>query len=117
MSGTVTHLSQHDWATKPGRWHGRITGQDLNGPVSILFFSSATPGAGPVLHTHPYDEIFICHAGRARFTLGDQVRDAVAGDVLRAPAGMPHKFEVIGPERYEGIDIHCSPEVIQTDLE
>ncbi|MCB1313124.1 MAG: cupin domain-containing protein [Sedimentitalea sp.] len=115
MSAPVTHMS--DWAQDPGRWHGRITGADLGGPVSILFFSSDRPGAGPVLHWHPYDEIFICRRGRARFTLGPKVIEAREGDILRAPARMPHRFEVIGPEGYEGIDIHCYAEVIQHDLE
>lgn len=114
MTG-IRHMS--DWARKPGHWHGRVTGGDLGGPVSILFFASATEGDGPPLHTHPYDEVFICRAGKARFTIGDEEIVAQEGDVLIAPAQVPHKFAVLGPGCYESIDIHCNAEVIQNNLE
>ena len=40
-------------------------------------------GEGPTLHVHPYDEVFTIQKGRARFTVGDQVIDAEAGDASR----------------------------------
>jgi mannose-6-phosphate isomerase-like protein (cupin superfamily) len=112
---TIRHMT--DWAIKPGKWHGRVTGADLDGPVSILFFSGDQDGDGPPLHTHPYDEIFICRAGRARFIIGNREIVAQEGDILIAPANVPHKFAVVGPNRYESIDIHCNAEVIQHNLE
>ena len=44
--------------------------------------------------------------GRARFTLGDEQVEAAEGDILVAPAGLPHKFENLGPGPLETIDIH-----------
>jgi len=117
MSKSFTRLSMDDWAKTPGIWHGRVTGDALGGPVCILFFSSDKDGDALSLHTHPYEAIFICRAGCAVFTVGDQVIEGREGDVVRVPANVPHKFAVIGPDRYEGIDIHCNAEVIQHNLE
>jgi mannose-6-phosphate isomerase-like protein (cupin superfamily) len=113
----VTKIGMADWARDPGVWHGRFEGRSLGTDVTVLFFSSDRVGAGPVLHRHPYDELFIIRAGRARFTIGDEAIEARAGDVLVAPAGVPHRFENIGPGRLETTDIHASPELIQEDLE
>ena len=65
---------------------------------------------------HPYDETFIVTEGRARFFVGDRVIDAIAGEVVLGPKGIPHRFENLGPGRLQTIDIHHSPRCIQTDL-
>ncbi|WP_442874189.1 cupin domain-containing protein [Devosia sp. SL43] len=44
--------------------------------------------------------------GRARFTVGDETVEAVAGQIVVCPANVPHKFENLGPELLEQIDIH-----------
>ena len=43
--------------------------------------------------------------------------DVEAGDVLTAPAAVPHKFHNLGPGRFETVDLHLSPRWIQTDLD
>jgi mannose-6-phosphate isomerase-like protein (cupin superfamily) len=110
-------LERADWARDPAEWRGRFEGKAIGTGVTVLFFSDARIGAGPVLHRHPYDEVFIVREGRARFTIGDEIVEAVAGEILLAPAGTPHKFENLGPGRLETTDIHVSPEYIQEDLE
>lgn len=110
-------LTRADWARDPVEWKGRFEGKAMGTGITVLFFSNDQLGSGPVLHRHPYDEIFIIRQGRARFMLGDEVVEAEAGDILMAPAGTPHKFENIGPGRLETTDIHVSPEWIQEDLE
>lgn len=110
-------LTRADWAGDPVQWHGRFEGAALGTGVTVLFFSSDRTGAGPVLHTHPYDEVFIVREGRARFTLGDETLEAGAGDILCASAETPHRFENLGPGRLETTDIHLSPTLIQTDLD
>ncbi|MGQ3215048.1 cupin domain-containing protein [Shinella sp.] len=99
-----------------GPWRGSIAGTDLNGPVTVLAYGNDEIGVGPRLHVHPYDETFIVVEGRARFYIGDSVLDASAGDVLLGPAGVPHRFENLGPGRLQTIDIHHSRQWIQTDL-
>lgn len=117
MIDTPIKVDRADWASDPNRWSGRLEGTALGTDVSILFFDSDRIGAGPVLHAHPYDEIFIVREGNVRYTVGDQIIDATSGDIVRAPANTPHKFENLGPERLITTDIHLNATVIQHDLE
>ena len=93
-----------------------MQGIALGGSVTVLTYGTEEIGAGPRLHMHPYDETFIIVAGRARFYIGEVVLEASAGEVVFGPAGVPHRFENLGPGRLQTIDIHHSPEWIQTDL-
>ncbi|MBI1218296.1 MAG: cupin domain-containing protein [Rhodobacteraceae bacterium] len=102
--------------TRPGPWRGSVNGETLGGPVTVLTYGNDTPGEGPPLHVHPYDETFVVTEGRAQFFVGDQVIEAVAGEVVLGPKGVPHRFENLGPGRLQTIDIHHSPRWIQTDL-
>ena len=99
-----------------GPWRGVLTGEIVGGAVTVLAYGNDTPGEGPRLHVHPYDETFVVVAGRARFFVGDDVIEAGAGEAVLGPAGVPHRFENIGPGRLQTIDIHHSPRWIQTDL-
>ena len=82
-----------------------------------MFYETDEIGKGPVLHVHPYAETFIVIEGRARYQIGDAVIEAEAGEILTGPAEVPHKFTNLGPGRLRTIDIHHSPEWIQTNLE
>jgi mannose-6-phosphate isomerase-like protein (cupin superfamily) len=103
--------------TMEGAWRGSLAGDILGGAVTVLAYGNDTPGQGPRLHVHPYDETFVILEGRARFFVGDEVIEAGAGEAVLGPAGVPHRFENIGPGRLQTIDIHHSPRWIQTDLE
>ena len=100
-----------------GPWRGSVEGIALGGAVTVLTYGTDTPGEGPRLHVHPYDETFIVVEGRARFFIGDTTIDAAAGEILFGPAGVPHRFENLGPGRLQTVDIHHSPRWIQTDLD
>lgn len=100
-----------------GPWRGSLNGAVLGGWNTVLAYGTDVVGAGPRLHVHPYDETFILIEGRARFFVGDVTLDASAGEVVFGPAGVPHRFENLGPGRLQTIDIHHSPEWIQTDLD
>lgn len=102
---------------REGAWRGSLTGEAIGGPVTVLAYGNDTSGEGPRLHVHPYDETFVIIAGRARFFVGDEVIEAGAGEAVLGPAGVPHRFENIGPGRLQTIDIHHSPRWIQTDLD
>jgi mannose-6-phosphate isomerase-like protein (cupin superfamily) len=103
-------------ADMPAPWRGFVNGETLGGSVTVLTYGTNTPGEGPRLHVHPYDETFIIIEGRARFFVGDEVIEAQAGQVVLGPKGLPHRFENAGPGRLQTIDIHHSPRWIQTDL-
>jgi mannose-6-phosphate isomerase-like protein (cupin superfamily) len=74
----------------------------------------AQPGGGPKLHSHPYEEIFIVQEGSATFTVGDTTIEAAAGQIVIAPAGVPHKFVNSGAGTLRQVDIHASPRFITT---
>lgn len=101
---------------REGPWRGSLEGLVVGGAVTVLAYGTDTPGEGPRLHVHPYDETFIVVEGQARFFIGEATIDAGAGEVLLGPAGVPHRFENLGPGRLQTIDVHHSPRWIQTDL-
>lgn len=104
-------------ATLPGPNRGSVNGDVLGTNVTVLTYGNDEPGAGPKLHIHPYDEVFVVQEGRARFFVGDSVIDAAAGETVLGPAGLPHHFINLGPGRLQTLDIHLSPRWIQTNLE
>jgi len=106
MGGKVIERDQ--WADHPELWRGEFQGGAHGADVSVVFYATDEIGGGPRLHSHPYVETFIIRAGRALFTLGDEKVEAKAGQILVAPAGMPHKFENIGPGRLETTDVHLA---------
>lgn len=75
--------------------------------VSLILESTTRSGQGPRLHRHPYAETFVIRRGSATFTLGGETVIGRAGQVLVAPAGVPHTFRT-GPEGYEAVHIHAS---------
>jgi mannose-6-phosphate isomerase-like protein (cupin superfamily) len=88
------------------------------GGVPISFFwEQLTPGEGPRLHFHPYDEIFIILEGRATFTVGENTLEVDAGNVVIGPAGVPHTFTNAGEGILRTVNIHPSPKTIGTRVE
>ena len=79
------------------------------GDVGVSFFLvESPPGGGAVLHTHPYEEVFVTLEGEATFTVGDATIEAGAGQIVVAPAGVPHKFVNSGMGLLRQVDIHPS---------
>jgi len=85
-----------------------LTGEQIGAGVSLILVDN-TPGRGPDLHRHPYEEISVVHEGKATFTLGDAERDVSPGGVVVAPAGTPHKFVNSGTARLKLTAIHHAP--------
>lgn len=80
------------------------------GGVGVSFFLViGEPGRGTRLHKHGYDEIVYVIAGESKWTVGDEVYDAVAGDILIVRAGEPHKFVCSEMNPARQIDIHLNP--------
>lgn len=80
-------------------------------PLCVLLVE-ARPGQGPALHLHPYPELLIVQAGRARAWVGDEEGDVTAGDIVVVPAHTPHRFVNIGDDTLRQVDIHASPRFI-----
>ena len=89
-----------------------------HGGIPISFFwVQSSPGGGPQLHKHPYEEIFVILEGQATFTVGENTIDVEGGHVVIGPAGVPHKFINSGQNTLRQITIHPSKEVITEWLE
>lgn len=86
-----------------------FVGADHGSVGASFFLVIAEPGRGPRLHRHTYDEIVYVISGRARWIVGNEEREAGAGDVLVVKAGEPHKFVSVGDELLRQIDVHLNP--------
>jgi len=87
-----------------------FVGADHPGGARLcLILVDARPGAGPRLHRHPYEEVFVVLEGRATYVVGDREYEVGAGDVVVVPAGLPHRFVNSGDGPLRQVDIHVSP--------
>jgi len=82
-----------------------------------FFLIDAPPGDGPSLHSHPYEEVFVIQAGEVTFTVGDATIEATGGQIVIAPAGIPHKFINSGKTPLRSINIHPISRMITEWLE
>jgi mannose-6-phosphate isomerase-like protein (cupin superfamily) len=85
-------------------------------PVCIILFDGP-PGSGPKLHRHPYAEVFIVQEGQATFTVGEHTIEVTGGQIVVAPAGVPHKFVNSAAEPLRQIDIHANDHFVTEWLE
>lgn len=85
-------------------------------PLS-MFVTEFPRGEGPPLHIHPYAEIFLVESGAVAFTVGDEVMEVSAGNLVIVPAETRHKFEGVSDETNRVVSVHPSAHVIQEDLE
>lgn len=94
-----------------------FVGADQGDVAVSVYFLEAKPGRGAPLHVHEYDEIIITQEGRSRVLVGDEIREAGAGDILVVKARTPHGFVNISDSILKQIDIHTSPRFAQQNLE
>jgi mannose-6-phosphate isomerase-like protein (cupin superfamily) len=92
-------------------------GSQYDGTNVSFFLIDAPSGEGPSLHSHPYEEIFVIQAGQVTFTVGDAIIEANGGQIVIAPAGIPHKFVNSGKTLLRSINIHPSSRMITEWLE
>ena len=56
------------------------------------------PHVATPVHSHPHEQMTIVERGRARFTICDEARVVVAGDVLHFPANVRHGATMLDEE-------------------
>ena len=100
-SGTISH---------------RFEGYRYGGVNASFFLVESPPGGGVRLHFHPYEEIFITLEGEATCTVGDEIIEVNAGQIVVAPANVPHKFTNTGTGLLRQVDIHPTSRIQQTDI-
>jgi mannose-6-phosphate isomerase-like protein (cupin superfamily) len=86
-----------------------LQGFEHGGTGISLIFVDNSPGDGPALHRHRYDELFIVQEGQATFTADGREIVAGPGHVVVVPAGRPHGFVNSGDGALRLIAIHQSP--------
>jgi quercetin dioxygenase-like cupin family protein len=101
----------------PGSDEARdFVGRD-HGAELTLILVDAPSGHGPVLHRHPYEEIFVVYGGTGTFFVDGSQVQAGAGDVVLAPAGTAHRFINSGRDRLRLTAIHHAPQFTTEWLE
>jgi quercetin dioxygenase-like cupin family protein len=91
-------------------------GEKEGAPISA-YIVNAKPGQGPPLHTHPYVEVAFVIEGCATITVGNEQRNVKAGGIVVIPENTPHRFVNSGNTLLRQIDVHASPQFVQTNLE
>lgn len=87
-----------------------------HGAPFSAYIVTAKPGQGPPLHKHPYVEVAFTLEGTATITVGEEQREVKAGGIVVIPANTPHRFVNSGDAVLRQIDVHASPNFIQTNL-
>jgi mannose-6-phosphate isomerase-like protein (cupin superfamily) len=98
-----------------GQTH-EFEGVDQSTDVSFIWVDMS-PGGIVRLHKHPYKEIFIIQEGTAIFTVGSEILEAHAGQIIIVSAETPHKFMNKSDRQLKQVDIHVSKEFITNWLE
>ena len=113
--GSAAHVVDLDDPAR-GDDAGEFQGHHLGAGVSLIVVN-VSPGGGPGLHRHPYEEVFLVQEGTATFTAGEEVIEVKGGQVVVVPAGVAHKFVNSGTERLRQVDIHASERFVTEWLE
>ena len=92
-------------------------GKKYGGVAASFFLVHTKPGKGPLLHTHPYEEVFIVQEGEVTFVIGTETLTVNGGNVVIVPPEIPHKFTNTGTTPLRQLSIHPTKEIITTWLE
>ena len=87
---------------------GNLRGADHGATISVILDHSS-PGDGPRLHQHPYDETWVVIDGDVEFDAGDEQLEAGPGDIVIVPPDTPHKFINRGARPASLVCIHAHP--------
>ena len=64
-------------------------------PRLFVGLNSFEPGQSQRIHAHQgADKFYLVLSGKATVTVGDESREVLAGDLVLAPAGVPHGVPV-----------------------
>ena len=99
-----------------GKISHRFEGYRYGGVDASFFLVDSPPGGGAALHKHPYEEIFVTLEGEATFMVGDDTIEVSAGQIVVAPANVPHKFVNSGSGPLRQVDIHPSGRIEQVNI-
>jgi mannose-6-phosphate isomerase-like protein (cupin superfamily) len=88
---------------------GRPYLEFLRVPALSVGLYTLAAGAVDGQQPHTEDEVYVVMSGRARITVGDEVRDVGPGSVVYVAATVPHRFRDIA-ERLEVLVVFAPAE-------
>ncbi len=95
----------------PGITAALFDGADHELPGLSIILNETEPGFGARRHRHTYDELFVVQEGQMTFIIGAESVTAGPGDLISAPAGIPHSFTNTGERTSHMIAIHAAARV------
>ena len=84
-----------------------LRSEQSGGEVSVIE-TAPSPGVGPPVHHHEFDETFYVIEGELTFQLRDERFRVAAGELAFAPRGVPHTFANLSEARARQL-IVCTP--------
>lgn len=82
-----------------------VTRTGFRGDNALMVMNWLEPGMEVRPHSHPFEQLAYILAGRVRFTIGDDVVEVGAGEVVRIPPDVVHCGEPIGDEVAVNLDV------------
>ena len=108
LQGPGFYLRVRDAAALPG---GVFAGADHGAGVTVELVEAA-PGDAQETHAHPMEEVVVVVDGAATYFLGEQqARIVRAGQIVRIPAGIPHRYENRAAEPFRAVAAYGWPEL------
>lgn len=99
ISKLNTHPQHTDWSGVPvERLEEGIERQMIVGERLMVCRLRFAPRVITPPHDHPHEQMTFVESGRVLFTVGDEERVAVAGDVLHFPPGSWHGATMLDEE-------------------
>ena len=93
------HPQHTDWSSVPvERLEDGVERQMIVGENVMVCRLRFAPRVVTPEHEHPHEQITLVERGRVLFTVGDEQRVAVAGDVLHFPPGSWHGATMLDEE-------------------
>jgi quercetin dioxygenase-like cupin family protein len=82
-----------------------VTRAAFRGDNALMVMNWLEPGMEVRPHSHPFEQLAYILAGRVRFTVGGEVVEVGAGEVLRIPPDVIHCGEPVGNETAINLDV------------
>ncbi len=96
MSESIQHISDHLGARADKGFKSTL----FETPRILLGMNCLEPGQVQAPHDHgSQDKFYFVHEGEGAFLIGAETILGRAGDILFAPAGVPHGVTNTGPSR------------------
>lgn len=93
---------------------GVFAGTDHGARVSVQIVAAQPSGSEP-RHMHPTEEVVVVVEGAVTYFLGErQARIVRAGQIVRIPANIPHRYENRGDAPFRAVAAYGASEIVTT---